>query len=107
MEGAAMADPRDVLRSATQSGKRILVAIAGGTVLLGGLALSIPGIPGPGIALVIAGLAILATEFPWARRWLNKVRAYARQAADRLRGRNTRPPAGLPSKPSGGTDRAA
>jgi hypothetical protein len=102
-----MADPRDVLRSATRSGRRILVAIAGFTVLLLGLALGIPGIPGPGIALVIAGLAILATEFPWARRWLNKVRAYGRQAADKLRGRSTRPPGGLPSKPSGRSGRAA
>jgi putative transmembrane protein PGPGW len=102
-----MADPRGVLRSATRSGRRVLVAVAGFTVLLLGLALSVPGIPGPGIALVIAGLAILATEFPWARRWLNTVRAYGRRAADRIRGRTTRPPNDLPSKPSDGNDRAA
>ncbi len=31
-----------------------------------------------GIALILAGLAVLATELPWARRWLQAIR-------DRLR----------------------
>ena len=35
--------------------------------------LSVPGIPGPGVLLVVGGLALLGREFHWARRaneWL-------------------------------------
>lgn len=45
--------------------KKIIVAIVGGTVLLFGIALLV--LPGPGLPIVAAGLAILATEFFWAR----------------------------------------
>jgi len=47
---------------------RILVAVVGLTVLLVGVA-AIP-YPGPGWAIVFLGLAILASEFYWARRTL-------------------------------------
>lgn len=49
---------------------RILVAIVGSAVVLAGIGLSIPLVPGPGFAVVIAGLAILATEFSGPRRLL-------------------------------------
>ena len=47
---------------------RVLVAVVGLTVLLVGVA-AIP-FPGPGWAIVFLGLAILASEFYWARRTL-------------------------------------
>ena len=47
---------------------RTFVATLGGTVLVAGLVM-VP-YPGPGWLTVFAGLAILATEFPWARRLL-------------------------------------
>lgn len=50
--------------------KKIVVAIVGGTVVLIGLAMTV--LPGPAIVVIPAGVAILATEFVWARRWLNK-----------------------------------
>ena len=53
--------------------RRVVVAVIGGTVLLLGLALVI--LPGPAFLVIPAGLAILAVEFAWARRWLRKVRA--------------------------------
>ena len=52
---------------------RIGVAVVGGTVLAAGLVL-IP-YPGPGWLVVFAGLAILATEFVWARWLLGHVRS--------------------------------
>ncbi|MGX7829815.1 TIGR02611 family protein [Actinokineospora sp. 24-640] len=52
---------------------RIGVAVAGGAVLAAGIVL-IP-YPGPGWLVVFAGLAILAVEFPWARRVLDFARA--------------------------------
>ena len=54
--------------------RRILIALVGGTVLLIGIAMII--LPAPAILVVPAGLAILAIEFAWARRWLHKVRQY-------------------------------
>ncbi|HEX7654228.1 MAG TPA: PGPGW domain-containing protein [Verrucomicrobiae bacterium] len=50
--------------------KRFLIAIVGGTVLLVGAALLF--LPGPGLPLVAAGFAILATEYVWARRALRR-----------------------------------
>jgi tellurite resistance protein TerC len=52
--------------------KRIMIAVLGGTVVLIGLALIV--LPGPAFIVIPAGLAILATEFEWARRWLRKVK---------------------------------
>jgi uncharacterized protein (TIGR02611 family) len=48
--------------------KKAVVAIVGGVVLIAGI-IMIP-YPGPGWLVVFAGLAILATEFTWARRTL-------------------------------------
>lgn len=51
---------------------RKVLRITAGLVLLGvGLILALPGVPGPGIVLVIAGLALLAEHFQWARRLLD------------------------------------
>jgi Putative transmembrane protein (PGPGW) len=52
--------------------RRIFVAIAGFTVLLIGLALIV--LPGPALVVIPLGLAILATEFVWARALLKKAR---------------------------------
>ena len=54
--------------------KRIAVMVFGGTVLAIGIALIV--LPGPAFIVLPAGLAILATEFAWARRWLNKARGF-------------------------------
>ena len=53
--------------------KRIVVAVVGGTVLALGIALIV--LPGPAFIVIPAGLAILAIEFAWARRWLRSARA--------------------------------
>jgi hypothetical protein len=53
--------------------KRIAVMVAGGTVLALGIALIV--LPGPAFIVIPAGLAILAIEFAWARRWLRSARA--------------------------------
>lgn len=53
--------------------KKFSIAIVGGLVLLIGI-IAIP-YPGPGWLIVFAGLAILATEFDWAQRLLDRARA--------------------------------
>jgi uncharacterized protein (TIGR02611 family) len=59
--------------------KRIVVAVVGGTVTLIGIALIV--LPGPAFLIIPIGLSILATEFVWAKRFLER----ARQMTSRLR----------------------
>ncbi len=55
-----------------RNSRKIVIAVIGTTVLL--LAIPIGLIPGPGgIFVALAGVAILATEFVWARRLLKRV----------------------------------
>lgn len=49
-----------------------LVSAVGGLLLLIGIVFMI--LPGPGIPLVIAGLAVLGVEFHWARRLLDSLK---------------------------------
>jgi uncharacterized protein (TIGR02611 family) len=55
--------------------KRVIVSVVGATVLLIGVALLV--LPGPAFIVIPVGLAILATEYAWARRWLKKARRVA------------------------------
>lgn len=63
----------------TTAAKRLALETLGWTVLvLGVLALFLPG---PGLLLTLAGLVLLSTQYPWARRLLEPVRVRAWQAA--------------------------
>jgi tellurite resistance protein TerC len=53
--------------------RKLIIAIIGGTVLLIGVALIV--LPGPAFIVIPVGLAILATEFAWARRALTRAKA--------------------------------
>jgi len=55
--------------------RRVIVSVIGATVLVIGVALLV--LPGPAFIVIPIGLAILATEYAWARRWLKKVRRMA------------------------------
>ena len=55
--------------------RRIIVSVVGATVLLIGIALLV--LPGPAFIVIPIGLAILATEYAWARHWLKKARRIA------------------------------
>ncbi|MFH1701898.1 MAG: PGPGW domain-containing protein [Nitrospirota bacterium] len=52
--------------------KRLIIGVIGFTILLIGIILIV--LPGPAFIVIPAGLAILATEFAWARRLLKKVK---------------------------------
>jgi tellurite resistance protein TerC len=54
--------------------RKLIVAVIGGTVLLIGIALIV--LPGPAFIVIPVGLAILATEFAWARRALKRTRDF-------------------------------
>ena len=82
-----MADRKSVISFTQRHGRRVGVTIAGVAVLVVGFILSLPLVPGPGILVMLAGLAILATEYEWARRLLTRARQKWRAAVDRARGR--------------------
>ena len=63
--------------------KRLIIAITGGTVVLLGIAMI--ALPGPAVVVIPAGLAILATEFLWARRALQRCKGMASKARRNLR----------------------
>jgi hypothetical protein len=64
-------------------GRRIAVAIAGGLVILAGVALGpLPVVPG--FPLILVGLGILSLEFERPRIWLAAIKAKGRTAARRL-----------------------
>jgi tellurite resistance protein TerC len=70
-----------VLKTLGQA-KRLIVIVIGFTVLAAGVAMIV--LPGPAIVVIPAGLAILATEFIWAKKLL----ATVRERINRLRTRN-------------------
>jgi tellurite resistance protein TerC len=58
--------------------RKVVVAALGSTILALGIALIV--LPGPAVVVIPLGLAILGSEFLWARRLLRRVK----QDANRL-----------------------
>lgn len=58
------------IRKIGRRAKRLAIAVIGATVLLFGIGLLV--LPGPGLLVILAGLGILALEFAWAKRLLEK-----------------------------------
>jgi uncharacterized protein (TIGR02611 family) len=57
---------------------KLVVTVVGSAVLAAGLVMMVT--PGPGLLGIVAGLAILATEWDWADRWLTTARRKLEQA---------------------------
>src|ERR687893_215563 len=62
---------------------RIAVVLLGILIVLVGIFLSGPGVPGPGIAVILIGLGFLALEFDRAERLLERAIIWADRAKDR------------------------
>jgi len=56
-----------------QQAKRFVKIVIGFTLLLAGVAMLLT--PGPGWVMIALGLAVLAAEFVWARRLLERLKA--------------------------------
>jgi uncharacterized protein (TIGR02611 family) len=70
------------VRWIAQSVKRLVVLVVGIAFLGAGFAM-IP-LPGPGFLVILIGFIVLATEFVWAERALDRVRGRAAAAAGAL-----------------------
>ena len=57
--------------------KRIFIGVIGTTILIIGIAMII--LPGPAFIVIPLGLSILATEFLWARKIMDKFRDKLKQ----------------------------
>ena len=62
---------------ALRQARRLIVLVVGLTVLAIGAAMIV--LPGPAVVVIPIGLAILATEFVWARRLLDSMKERGRQ----------------------------
>lgn len=80
------ATPRD-LQSLIKFVRRIAIFILGMTVVLVGVVMLVT--PGPAFLIIPLGLAILATEFVWARRVLERLKARLKRATS---GGSQKPP---------------
>ncbi|MDP1819258.1 MAG: PGPGW domain-containing protein [Acidimicrobiales bacterium] len=73
--------PREWIGVILKSTKRIVVLVIGLALVVGGIVLLV--LPGPGLLLIIAGLAVLASEFAWAERLLDRAKEQANKAKDK------------------------
>ncbi len=72
-----------------RSSRRVVVTVVGVALVAVGLAgVVLPVIPGP--VLILGGLALLATEYVWARRALEAARRKATEARAKVRERRER-----------------
>jgi tellurite resistance protein TerC len=67
-----------------RTARRVVIVVVGGTVMLLGVVMIVT--PGPGLLAIFLGLAILATEFVWARRLLS----LSRQGLGQVQARTSR-----------------
>jgi hypothetical protein len=65
---------------------KLLRLTVGAVLILVGLLLSLPGIPGPGVLVVILGLSMLSTDVELARRMMEWLKRTSRRTVDRWRG---------------------
>jgi Putative transmembrane protein (PGPGW) len=69
-----------IVRWIGRSGKRIAVTVAGFAMLIAGGVMMVT--PGPGVLIIVLGLALLATEWAWAERALDKAKQSGKVVLD-------------------------
>ena len=80
---AGCGNTASVATNSLRFARKVAVAVIGASVLAFGIALIV--LPGPAFIVIPLGLAILATEFLWARRLLRRVRQGATSVVQRVR----------------------
>ena len=74
--------PLVLLRWIARNTRRLVVTLLGFGVLGAGITLVF--LPGPGVLIIIVGFAILATEFTWAERALDRASTTAASATTKV-----------------------
>lgn len=76
-----------LLRWLGRNSRRLTVTLLGFAVLGAGLAMLV--LPGPGVVVILLGLALLATEFAWAERALSRTADRAATATSKVTARRS------------------
>jgi tellurite resistance protein TerC len=76
---------RRALKGSYRVGRKAAIAAIGVGLVVLGIAMLL--LPGPGLLVIPLGLAILAIEFAWARRWLERLRVASVGVAGQSRDR--------------------
>src|SRR5882724_4618302 len=72
-----------ILRTVEQV-RRVFLVVAGFTLLLAGVVMLVT--PGPGILTIFLGLGLLAAEFVWARRLMDRIKRQGGKWKDAVMG---------------------
>ena len=97
-----MAKVRAVVRFIARNTWRVTVSAAGFGLLVVGAIMMVT--PGPGLLVIIAGLAVLATQYAWAERALDAAKTRAARAKDAAVRRSRRSPGKGPGPSSPASD---
>lgn len=73
----------DSVERLMKSWRKVAIAAVGFPILATGIALLV--LPGPGLLVMAAGLAILSLEFEWAERHLKRVRKNIKELPKKIR----------------------
>jgi len=76
-----------ILKTLKQA-KRLIIIVAGSTVLLMGIAMIV--LPGPAVLVIPVGLGVLATELVWARKLLTKLKSTFQKGKEENHARDTK-----------------
>ena len=75
--------PRQLAETSLRMAWRAVILVVGGTLLLLGTAMIV--LPGPALLVIPLGLAVLGTQFLWARRLLQRVRVEIHERVERVK----------------------
>ena len=76
------------MKAVIKHARRVIITIVGITVILIALALFV--LPGPGILVLLIGLGILATEYKFARDWLETLKKKYEDGKDLVTGKGSK-----------------
>jgi tellurite resistance protein TerC len=96
-DGRALTSPlatdlEDIAGATWQHTRRVIILLLGASVLIIGLAMIV--LPGPAFIVIPTGLAILGTEFLWARQLLTRMKRQGRSLLSVVFGRKPKDRAG-------------
>jgi tellurite resistance protein TerC len=75
---------RRIMSISYRTARKVVIAMVGSTLLFLGMAMVV--LPGPAVVVIPLGLGILAVEFAWARRWVNRLQDSSSKLVSHLRG---------------------
>jgi hypothetical protein len=77
-------DSLGFMRSLYFHGVRVLRISAGIILLIAGIIMAIPFVPGPGLLVIVIALSLLAVDFAWARHARDKVHTHGKRIVSKV-----------------------